>query len=184
MSGIAHPAASQQERAAFFQHFAAIPTNLEDQLNRLMRDPHPAAIGGSWQVFCNNCDKPMADAHFHCSICDDGDYDLCQSCVNQGASCQGEEHWLIKRFIKDGKVVNSTTETIAPRSSRLAPVQHKHEMPGTFKADLPKLEPLKAHPIKPFESISFASKPVPQPINYATRTCNGCVRGKFCLFIY
>ena len=33
----------------------------------------PAAF---WQIFCNNCDKPMTDAHFHCSLCDGGDFDL------------------------------------------------------------------------------------------------------------
>lgn len=164
MSGIASAG-----RAAFFQNLAEGSTNLEEQFKHLMNDTHRAAVGGVWQVFCNNCDKPMKDAHFHCSICDDGDYDLCQSCVTAGAGCHGEEHWLIKRFIADGKVVNSTTETIAPRSSKVTEAPLKPDVP-TFKA-----EPLRSTPrrMENRTKIDVASL-----LNASTRTCNACVQGK------
>lgn len=67
-------------------------------------------------VCCNSCDQAVPDAHFHCSTCDDGDFDLCQDCVNQGITCYDESHWLIKRTIKDGQISNSTTH-IAPKKS-------------------------------------------------------------------
>lgn len=67
-------------------------------------------------VCCNSCDQAVPDAHFHCSTCDDGDFDLCQDCVNRGITCYDESHWLIKRTIKDGQISNSTTQ-IAPKKS-------------------------------------------------------------------
>ncbi|KAK2771677.1 hypothetical protein FQN53_004940 [Emmonsiellopsis sp. PD_33] len=66
-------------------------------------------------IDCNYCGRSVPDAHYHCSICDDGDYDLCQRCIDQGILCPGEGHWLIKRTIQGGVVTNSITETIAPR---------------------------------------------------------------------
>ena len=36
----------------------------------------PAVInnqGRPWSVYCDECDKPIADAHFHCSICSGGE---------------------------------------------------------------------------------------------------------------
>jgi next to BRCA1 gene 1 protein len=69
----------------------------------------------SYAVCCNSCDKNIPDTHYHCSTCDDGDFDLCQSCVDKGISCHGNDHWLIKRVLKDGQIVTSTTETIAPK---------------------------------------------------------------------
>ncbi|KAK3068651.1 hypothetical protein LTR53_013618 [Teratosphaeriaceae sp. CCFEE 6253] len=124
--------------------------------------------GHPWSVYCDNCDKAMADAHFHCSICSGGDYDLCEECVASGALCQGEDHWLIKRFIKNGKVINSTTERISPRASGtrksikledlLKPlattVDVEKQMPGAFAEDTKTLAP---------EAL------------VATRTCNSCV---------
>jgi len=114
-----------------------------------------------WSVYCNKCDKPMADAHYHCSICDGGDYDLCEDCVASGQLCPGEGHWLIKRFIKDGKVVPSTTERISPRSKKLplavdsiVDADEKKDMPGAFADE---------------------SKSVIEEHHVPTRTCNNCV---------
>jgi len=69
-----------------------------------------------FSVYCNNCQATTSDAHYHCSTCDDGDFDLCQSCVDNGITCGGDDHWMIKRFVKHGQVINSTTETIAPKA--------------------------------------------------------------------
>lgn len=57
----------------------------------------------------------MHNEHYHCSICDDGDFDLCTNCVASGKLCHSEGHWLVKRFVKDGSVQSSTTERLAPR---------------------------------------------------------------------
>ena len=110
--------------------------------------------GHPWSVYCNACDAPMADAHFHCSICDGGDYDLCEACVARGVLCRGEDHWLIKRFIKDGKVVNSTTERVSPRKALPIEADIEKDIPGAFTQ----------------ETKTLAEEP-----QRATRTCNSCV---------
>ncbi|KAF2862936.1 hypothetical protein K470DRAFT_293119 [Piedraia hortae CBS 480.64] len=73
------------------------------------------ALDKSWVVCCNECDKRLNDVHYHCSICDDGDYDLCEDCVDDGKMCHGSSHWLIKRYIRDGKVYSSSVERLPGR---------------------------------------------------------------------
>ncbi|KAJ5162409.1 hypothetical protein N7492_007801 [Penicillium capsulatum] len=73
---------------------------------------------GMFCIDCNNCGRSIANEHYHCSICESGDYDICPQCVEDGASCRGESHWLIKRVVQNGIVTNSTTETIPPRQSQ------------------------------------------------------------------
>ncbi|KAH9833940.1 hypothetical protein Tdes44962_MAKER08696 [Teratosphaeria destructans] len=155
------------DRSDFFNHLnkAASQIDLAIRPKEPASRPSPlniASYGHPWSVYCNECDNAMADAHFHCSTCDGGDYDLCEDCVAGGKLCPGE-HWLIKRFIQDGKVVNSTTERVAPRAkesepvhSSLAPAVVPAVMPGSFAED-----------IKPV--VEAASVPSP------TRTCNSCV---------
>lgn len=106
-----------------------------------------------WQVCCNNCDTSMSDVHYHCSICDGGDYDLCEACVKKGIYCQGQGHWLIKRFIKGGQVINSTTERVAPRP-KSTPPQAAYSKNAAA--------PTSTHESK---------------VDAPSRTCNSCVRG-------
>lgn len=112
----------------------------------------------AWSVYCNECDKAMDDVHFHCSICDGGDYDLCKECVSEGKHCAGEGHWLIKRFIKNGEVVPSETERVSPRKANALPKisSLEKDVPGAF--DIPE-----------------ESKTVSEEPRVATRTCNSCV---------
>ncbi len=112
----------------------------------------------SFTICCNNCDKPIPDAHWHCSICERGDFDLCQDCVEKGCLCNEEDHWLIKRFVKGGKVINSTTETIAPKNATKA---EEKAIPGAFTSDTKRED---VH-----ESLDLS------------RTCNSCVGGEIAL---
>lgn len=108
----------------------------------------------SFAVCCNQCDGQIPDAHYHCATCDDGDFDLCQSCVDKGATCRGADHWLIKRFIENGAIVNSTTEIIRPKPKVTTPVKVPVEIefaPENRNPDLP--------------SYLFSN----------VRTCNSCV---------
>ncbi len=140
------------------QHFYA-------EIESMARD-HPITLRSADQAFtapgiafticCNNCDAGIPDAHWHCSICDDGDFDLCESCVEKGVLCDFEDHWLIKRFVKDGKVINSTTETIAPKQH--AKVEDEKDVPGAFNSNI-KEEELHESPD-------------------TSRTCNSCVQGE------
>ena len=112
---------------------------------------------GAFAIDCNNCGKSIPNPHYHCNICDDGDYDLCQACVDAAIHCGGEGHWLIKRFVNNGNVINSTTETIAPKKSD---VEVNKEPEATF-------------------SFGVAND------EYTTseRTCNCCVNGGCLPFI-
>lgn len=163
---------SQAARDAFFAHLASIAKRREAERPK-EEVPAPVATT-AWQVYCNNCDKPMKDTHYHCSICDDGDYDLCEECVSTGKVCPGEAHWLIKRCVKDGKVVNSTTQMLSRKQSEVVTKKQAialtktvteiqsvagktEEMPGAF------------HVESKSETLAPQSK----------RTCNNCVAGEF-----
>lgn len=113
--------------------------------------PKPS-VCSSWVVYCNNCNQPMEDEHFHCGICDGGDYDLCPACVDSGIHCSGAGHWMVKRFVKDGCVINSTTERIAAKTKTEEP----KEVPGAFTNEK--------------ESVTYEEQEEP------TRTCNCCVK--------
>ncbi|GAB7351616.1 hypothetical protein MBLNU459_g2231t1 [Dothideomycetes sp. NU459] len=113
----------------------------------------------AWSVYCNECDSGMDNVHFHCSICDGGDYDLCAKCVESGKLCPGEGHWLIKRTITDGKVIASTTERIAPKTKRQATVTP---------------EPADAHPDMP-GAFTEDAKTLNEEPEGAFRTCNSCI---------
>ncbi|ESZ91382.1 ZZ type zinc finger domain-containing protein [Sclerotinia borealis F-4128] len=76
--------------------------------------PKSAPPACAFSVYCNNCSMSIPDVHYHCSTCDDGDFDLCPSCNDSGVSCHGD-HWLIKRIVDKGKYIHSTTETLAPK---------------------------------------------------------------------
>ncbi|KAI1778357.1 hypothetical protein F4818DRAFT_405807 [Hypoxylon cercidicola] len=108
-------------------------------------------------VCCNSCDRAVPDAHFHCSTCDDGDFDLCQDCVDRGITCYDDAHWLIKRFIKDGHINNSTTH-VAPK-----PTRPQAKEASTSSVSLP------------IRSAEWS--PVPSwDASYNDRTCNCCVQ--------
>jgi hypothetical protein len=38
---------------------------------------------------CNACLGPIIERYSHCHVCEGGDYDICKSCVESGAKCDG-----------------------------------------------------------------------------------------------
>lgn len=114
------------------------------------------AIRANYAVCCNNCDRTIPDAHYHCSTCDDGDFDLCQDCVARGVTCKGPNHWLIKRFVKHGVIINSTTERLAPKPKPKAPPK---QAPGVAPVAPERIIPV-------FNDFLYSS----------IRTCNCCVQ--------
>lgn len=115
-------------------------------------------------VCCNSCDRAVPEAHFHCSICDDGDFDLCQDCVNQGISCHGEGHWLIKRTVINGDIKTSNTQ-IAPKSARPT-IAKSSVLPAA-----PSTLSLSTH-----QSVGPLLSEWTSGYNYNGRTCNCCVQ--------
>ncbi|KAI0206856.1 hypothetical protein F4808DRAFT_405552 [Astrocystis sublimbata] len=128
------------------------PTELALLQNEYMKRP--------FTVCCNSCDQSVPEAHFHCSICDEGDFDLCQQCVDRGITCYGDGHWLIKRTVVNGDIKCSSTQ-IAPKSAR----------------------PTKSKPSpSPNDALYAAhrrlasSSPCKLVQDFTARTCNCCVQ--------
>ncbi|KAE8144431.1 hypothetical protein BDV25DRAFT_166850 [Aspergillus avenaceus] len=123
---------------------------------------------GVFCIDCNHCGRSIPNEHYHCSICEDGDYDLCLHCVDSGVACLNENHRLIKRIVQDGIVTNSTTETVAPRKVQ---VEEPKEVPkSVVKNPENALEPVT-------EDVSKAPEVVPviSPQSEA-RICNACLK--------
>jgi next to BRCA1 gene 1 protein len=112
--------------------------------------------GSGFTICCNKCDAAIPNAHWHCSRCDNGDFDLCADCVNKGVSCESKDHWLIKRFVQNGKVTTSTTERIEPKKlSTVENVTAKEAMEvNTNGSDISELD------------------------QSGSRTCNSCIDGR------
>jgi hypothetical protein len=66
----------------------------------------------SVNIYRDNCYGAILDEHYHCSICEDGHFDLCQGCVEDGVLCGGDDHCMIKRYINNGEVITSNTESL------------------------------------------------------------------------
>ena len=136
------------------------------------------SVNGMFCIDCNNCGRSIANEHYHCSICENGDYDMCPRCVEDGSSCGGDGHWLIKRFVQDGVVTNSTTETIPPRNQfpvksevitkPHVPVKTELVQVQALPETIP--EPILKLDVKPSESLDAAVQGEEKPM------CNGCCR--------
>lgn len=129
-----------------------------------------ASPNGVFCIDCNHCGRSIPNEHYHCSICDDGDYDLCLQCVEAGVACLDDEHWLIKRLVKDGQVTNSTTETVQPRKAREEP-EPEEEEEETFEESVPELVS-EATPVPPVAAPEL-------PESTQERICNDCLKGMF-----
>ncbi|KAK4198553.1 hypothetical protein QBC40DRAFT_331209 [Triangularia verruculosa] len=78
-------------------------------------------------LFCSYCDKdiPQDQVHFHCIICDDGDYDVCLACRKLGKICPGR-HKMVKRQLPSktttlATTFNSDSETVRSASPATLP---------------------------------------------------------------
>ncbi|MCJ1289166.1 hypothetical protein MMC34_000698 [Xylographa carneopallida] len=54
-------------------------------------------------VFCNVC-RTAAPINYHCSICSNDDYDICETCYNQQKWCLDHSHPLIKRLSRNNQL--------------------------------------------------------------------------------
>jgi ankyrin repeat protein len=49
-------------------------------------------------IYCDLCGARDLPYQYHCYECDDPDYDICQSCIDDGKQCKSQGHSLIKQF--------------------------------------------------------------------------------------
>lgn len=144
-------------------------------------DSMPPAECPRFAICCNSCEETAPDVHYHCSTCDDGDFDLCQSCVDKGITCYGSDHWLIKRTKVDGQIVTSTTETIAPKPKPEAEGQAEAAV-GT-EDFLPSLSSFDAAAAlanlqENLAKLELNTARLGRP---SMRTCNSCIQGRLVL---
>ncbi|KAK3942328.1 next to BRCA1 gene 1 protein [Diplogelasinospora grovesii] len=157
-----------QTSMASLQKTAAVPSAALQIAHALTSGststPSLPASCPNYAVCCNSCDRTIPEAHYHCSICDDGDFDLCQNCVDRGITCHGQDHWLIKRFVKNGAITSSTTETIAPKPKPKPKQAPQVPQARPVEKPVPALIPDRIVPI--LNDFLYSSM----------RTCNCCVQ--------
>lgn len=174
-SGHAHPASLPQLTLPVGQPRYRVFEMEQDNQVRFPVISHNSP-NGMFCIDCNNCSRSIANEHYHCSICEGGDYDLCPQCIDAGASCHGDGHWLIKRVVMNGVVTNSTTETIPPRSSSAAQTSEP------ASAAVPSQQ--QSAPEQVPEMSGVAAQPDPsQPqrdlLDLPKPICNGCCLGMY-----
>lgn len=147
-----------------------------------------AGLGfGDFRVCCNSCERTIPDTHYHCGKCDDDDFDLCMPCVQAGITCYGPDHWMIKRFKRNGTFTSSTTEKLPPR-----PKPKEEPKEDTLSEQMKAIEDLRkrlsrgiAQDMEISSSLQdgkpslFDYKPLCpsyKPL-YTVRACNNCVQG-------
>lgn len=164
---------SQIEASVSALNLAGLNMNeLTQAVSRAVVPPPPAAERGrqyhAFSVYCNSCDQTIPGAHFHCSTCDDGDFDLCQTCVDKNVTCYGEDHWLIKRTMKNNVIINSFTERLAPRPKATPEVP-----PVACPAPIEETSASKSRSVSLDDHYSVPS----EVVEVEHRTCNSCVQG-------
>lgn len=56
------------------------------------------------------------DSSFHCTECNDGNYDICPDCARTGIYCRDDSHSWVKQIIENG--LRSSDVTISPEWAR------------------------------------------------------------------
>lgn len=65
---------------------------------------------GKHSITCDHCKSPIEDVHYHCHVCNEGDFDICSSCKEKGDHCLQEQHKMVKRKFDKG-IVREIDET-------------------------------------------------------------------------
>lgn len=65
---------------------------------------------GKHNISCAHCQSPIRDAHHHCHICNEGDFDLCSACKEEGKHCLQGGHKMVKRTF-DEQLIREVDET-------------------------------------------------------------------------
>ena len=89
-----HLAASYMVRL-LLEYGATPPGTIED----VYTDERPTFASG---IQCDHCEARIrtSDCFFNCSVCENGDFDLCQSCVEEGRWCDDSKHTMEKTYVQ------------------------------------------------------------------------------------
>ncbi|EGR50604.1 uncharacterized protein TRIREDRAFT_75794 [Trichoderma reesei QM6a] len=175
LSGVDLPlrtAASTQLETAEIKAEEETEAHLSQKLSAIFTAPSidsaapPIITAAPFAVCCNNCEKTVSDVHYHCQTCDDGDFDLCQHCVDAAVSCYDDNHWLIKRTMIDGQLIASSTEKIEPKSQMKKQVEDLFNkaasvLPSIETSERQEAEALKAARLDKVPAF-FTANPTPE----------------------
>jgi len=51
---------------------------------------------------CKSCEQSITFEYFHCSICEEGGYEICEACFDRGVICRNVTHVLSNRSLQKG----------------------------------------------------------------------------------
>jgi hypothetical protein len=80
------------------------PDTRTSDIEKLLRNY--ASTGDYNIVFCDECGALMTEDYFHCNVCTEGDFDICQRCFAKGIRCYDSEHLLMKRIMRNDRIVD------------------------------------------------------------------------------
>jgi len=61
------------------------------------------------RINCNECGEITTDAHYTCTLCEAGNFQLCLKCISKPTSCYDDSHKLRRRAVKNGRLVDEET---------------------------------------------------------------------------
>jgi ankyrin repeat protein len=93
--------------------------------------------------YCDICTLWIQDIdiHYHCGICNNGNFDVCRECIASGAFCFDQSHKLVKRTVKENtlvEVLEALVRNIQKMSNHVNPDHGQH---GNMTSALPRLYP-------------------------------------------
>jgi len=85
-------AAAYELHCLYTQQGRSIDETLRQKVELLKSMPGPPV-----PLFCDRCQKSISATitYYSCSICHDGDFDICQNCVDKGLACLDRTHVLV-----------------------------------------------------------------------------------------
>ena len=60
------------------------------------------------RIHCDECGSLSSQDHYHCNICEEGNFNLCPTCVSHGVHCWYTQHKMIRRVLRDGILVDGS----------------------------------------------------------------------------
>ncbi|CAK7275463.1 hypothetical protein SEPCBS119000_006705 [Sporothrix epigloea] len=139
------------------------------------RSIRPTLRTPAFTVCCNSCERKIPDTHFHCSTCEGGDFDLCDTCIKAGITCHSPDHWMIRRNIQNGLLVNSFTERIQPKR-KFAQAQAE-KVQKEVESALAMMEPV-LNRLDQNQILAKTERPAAAGharVYQQIRTCNNCI---------
>ena len=105
-----------QKARTKIEETGVIPYDLSSQISKRISER------SSKNLYCNPCGKPPQKNAFHCVVCNNDDYDICQSCRYKGVKCPGA-HPLVRFSVP--AVTDESEEKVdpLPENESLFPMQ-------------------------------------------------------------